>query len=244
MKKFFAIATSILFLSCSNDDNKIKTENLTEVNQKSNLESLIVTKTTTELFTNLFIAYGVNKIECIQKDERFEYKIKSGNTPTVIFGDDEISLSDSEFILENGKIYKKNNPNLFLTLVDNKIFLNNGLSKNDITQMTYFQKDSMLLLLFLNEITTPNNQKSFIKNISTTMRPCDVNNQTYVTGYGLTQGGAEADLAAGQETLLRNGGLDGCTLLDSKARIEKVSIFITATVSYCCDGHGGSGGSW
>jgi hypothetical protein len=240
MKQVFFIIATLFIISCSNDESKNFDLNDVKSIESKNYDELfssIVQKKSTSGLTSGLLDIGVFELNCTLEENKITYKLNS--IPELFLNSKTINLNNLEFVLENDVFYEVSNPELFISKRGNQFYLNEVLFE-ELNLNSNHDINSFLLLSVFNDITSNIDRAD---GLVFSRRACDVSDQVVVVGWGMSSGGANADLQATINQQQSLGNLD-CTPLDSKPKENSYGIFNTASMSFCCDGRGGAGGSW
>lgn len=119
MKKILLLSVAfMLFISCSNEINEDQ-----KLSNKSDLEKIVLVKTTNHQLSPFFLSIGISSVECIMTNNSFEYSIKAKKQITLNIDGISRLTSDFKFILKDGRLYEKNNPDVFFTRINDEIML-------------------------------------------------------------------------------------------------------------------------
>lgn len=233
MKQVFFIIAMLFIISCSNDESKnfeLNDTNSIESRNHGELFSSIIQKESTTKLTNYLHNLGAYQLNCNTSNGKIRYKLNA--IPNLYIKGQLFNLNDLEFVLEGNVFYEINNREVFILKKDGNFYLND-ISFNDLSNSNLVDIKSFLLLNVFNDILTDKNRK---ESVILASRGCSVSKQVVVVGWGMTSGGANADLYATIHDAQANGNLN-CWQIDSKPTSSNYSgIFYTSSLSFCCDG--------
>lgn len=235
--------------SCSEDNNQ-NSESFSKTSSESiafrvNASDKLKSFETTEVLSQLFFEFGIKKI-FVENLNDGKKKISFVSANSNFINDNFSNFIDNEFIIEENLIYEDKSPLNILKLENNNLFYKEGENNSfiDINLITNNDNISLLkLLLLMNEIQTPNDDKKTYENyleIYNGRGGCHFSDQVIAFGFGFSQAGAMADL---EWTLNNSVNNFYCKRISPRAEISDWGGFYTATVTFCCR-NGGNGGSW
>lgn len=244
MNKYFKISllvlftVSNLFISCNTEsfeDNSINQKKF-ELNSKN-----LLTKSST-LVSPLFLNMGVKSIKVIDHSDFLSYNFET----VKLFGmnKENINFSDYTIILKDDLLFIESNPDLKLTILENRPYVITPIYEGFAEDIGFFnQIDFNILWLFMNEMILSLENKidaSTFINDNAYRAGCSFGNTVYVFATGLSRSVAEANLVdeiAYRETAAFNtlnvvgcsafGGVDTSCLWGNHGCIS--------TQAYCCN---------
>jgi hypothetical protein len=160
------ITIGLFFYSCTTD------ENVNEVSTNTRFKSLrdmILVKSSTSLLTKQFAGIGVSKIN-VKKEEGFLSRFGEQDTEVTFeelkpfyIENELINISDYTFVISGNKFVLGNDYTYFLSVEDGQLYLNTPNEKLNIAvDYDYvFEKESSLLILALNELTSTESKAHF-----------------------------------------------------------------------------------
>ncbi len=233
MKQVFFIIATLFIISCSNDESKNFDLNDTksiEFRNHGELFSSVIQKESTNKLTNYLHNLGVYQLNCNTSNGKITYKLNA--IPNLYIKGQLFNLNDLEFVLEENVFYEINSQEVFILKKDGNYYLND-ISFNDLPNSNLVDVKSFLLLNVFSDILGDEDRR---ESITLASRGCSVSNQVVVVGWGMTSGGANADLSATIHDAQTKGKLN-CWQIDSKPTSSNYSgIFYTSSLSFCCDG--------
>lgn len=256
---FTAILSIVLLTitSCSKEENNLNkngeaaTSTLQRLKEDFKLGEITVGSTTT-IISESFFNLGVIKIKVVKNESEITYLFET--TSSFVIQGKNVNLSTKEFVLKDNFIYEKSSPNYSISILNNEYYIETVNYEGFLKDYKVFDESEnsesnlkiSLLLLFLNEIKMDKEAKLeytlHVENFELSARGCSIANTKYVYGIGLTQAAATANLEFSIDDEQNGGRLD-CRRLGTTS-ITNWGGFYTAMNTYCCDGTGGSGGSW
>jgi hypothetical protein len=233
-------------LSCMNDENQENTANPIEKTQKtkikissreSNIEDFSQIKSSTNLISTMFLNLGVKEIRKTDNHYKFiTFKGFKTRGYSENMSDYEFEYTDNILSLKNDstfKIYRSNG--LFYLESPTSVSLLKDLDQKTLDE----NKNVQILLVFLNEITTDDIEKTDFDTYSrmATGPGCGLFNTEYAWGIGMTGSAAWANYQFNLNWDLSpngSGDLIGCRPLGN-AVLNHYGDFYYVLRPYCCN---------
>lgn len=200
---FFLLFIFTLLSSCSQDDNNnieksindnFKTNSLSFKAPNYQLEEKITIAKTTSKISQLFLNMGVVEVIVSDRGNLIEYSFTTKKT----FGinGEGTDFKNYKIILIDGMITISSNSNVKLTIFENQPYIITPTYKGFLKSGEYIDnKDFNLLYLFMNELITPETNKTDAgSSIGNAGGGCSFGNTHYVYATGGSASVAEANL--------------------------------------------------
>ncbi|MGG5503233.1 hypothetical protein ACPDHQ_07355 [Myroides odoratimimus] len=211
--------------SCSNSDNEIlKSEKFH-----------IPTKETSIGVSSILASTGTKSFDITKENGKTIFKANTVNT--FYSNGEKINLSNDEFIIDSNRIYSKKDPNTYVYLLDDKIYLKKSNYDNLLAEYDnrFLENDIFILVLFTNELLTEVKYKKKASEYNKVTRGgCGFWDTYHVYSGGVHSGSAEENLR--HEVASHKGGrLEKCVEYgDSSTSCLGENLGCVSMQSFCC----------